>query len=327
MDMIETKRAERARRIASLPRVYHQALTAHDTLILSTPISEIVKNVQSNLWDPVDILHAYGKRALKAQSATNCLTEIMFTDAEQWARTVNKSTSAPLAGVPISLKDMLHVEGYDSCYGYSSYVGKPAQTDSALVKLLKDAGAIPFVKTTTPITLLSFESWSALFGITKNPHVPTHSPGGSSGGEAALLAFGGSRIGIGTDVAGSVRVPAHFSGVYSIKASTGRIPRTNSGSSVPGQEGVPAVYSPMARTLEDLETLWRAIVSMKPWEYDHSCHPIPWREIKFSDKLKWGVMWSDGMVPPSPACERALRMVIDVLRKDGHEIVDLLSIL
>lgn len=243
-------------------------MTAQDTTILSVPISEIVKNVQAELWDPVDILHAYGKRALKAQATTNCLTEIMLTDAEKWASAVDKS--GPLAGVPISLKDTLHVEGYDSCYGYSSFVGKPAQADSILVKLLKDAGAVPFVKTTTPITLLSFESWTALFGVTTNPHVSTHTPGGSTGGEAALLAYGGSRIGIGTDVAGSVRVPAHFSGIYTIKASTGRIPRTGSGTSAPGQEGVLSVYSPMARTLEDLETVWRAIVSMKPWEYDHS---------------------------------------------------------
>lgn len=243
-------------------------MTAHDTTILSAPVSDIVKNVQTNLWDPVDVLHAYGKQALKAQATTNCLTEIMFADAEKWTRDVNKS--GPLAGMPISLKDTLNVQGYDSCYGYSSQVSKPAKTDSILVKLLKDAGAIPFVKTTTPITLLSYESWSPLFGITTNPHVSTHTPGGSTGGEAALLAYGGSRIGIGTDVAGSVRVPAHFSGVYTIKASTGRIPRTGSGTSIPGQEGVPAVYSPMARTLEDLETIWKAIVSMKPWEYDHS---------------------------------------------------------
>lgn len=176
----------------------------------------------------------------------------------------------PLAGVPISLKDTLHVKGYDTCYGYSSLANNPSTHDSTFVRLLKDAGAIPFVKTTTPITLLSFESSTSLWGKTKNPYNTSYTPGGSSGGEGALLAFGGSRVGIGTDVAGSVRVPAHFSGVWTIKASTGRMPRTGSGTSIPGQEGVPAVYSPMARTLEDLETVWRGIVQMKPWEYDHS---------------------------------------------------------
>ena len=106
--------------------------------------------------------------------------------------------------------------GWDSCIGYSAWVGKPVEKDSALVRLLRDAGAVPFVKTNVPITLLSFESHSDLFGRTTNPYKNTHSPGGSTGGEAALLAYGGSRLGIGTDVAGSVRVPAHYSGVYTI---------------------------------------------------------------------------------------------------------------
>ena len=82
------------------------------------------------------------------------------------------------------------------------------QKDSALIRLLKDAGAVPFVKTNVPITLLSFESTNDVFGRTTNPHSKDYSPGGSTGGEAALLAYGGSRLGIGTDVAGSVRAPA-----------------------------------------------------------------------------------------------------------------------
>lgn len=162
------------------------------------------------------------------------------------------------------------VQGYDSCIGYSAWVGKPFKKDSALVRLLRDAGAVPFVKTNIPITLLSFESVNDVFGRTTNPHKSTHSPGGSTGGEAALLAYGGSRIGIGTDVAGSVRVPAHYSGIYSIKASIGRFPRTGNATSMIGSEGVPAVYSPMARTIEDLEYFWKAVVGMEPWKYDHS---------------------------------------------------------
>ncbi|KAF8526593.1 amidase signature domain-containing protein [Hysterangium stoloniferum] len=317
---LDWKQRERAERIASLPPVYHQALTASDVTILSTPVSDLVQKVQSGTWDPVEVLRSYGKKTLKAQEATNCLTEIMIGDAEKWAKNVNKT--APLAGVPVSLKDTLAVQGYDTCFGYSSLAGKPATKESALVRLLRDAGAVPFVKTAVPITLLSFESHSSVFGAARNPHVRTHTPGGSTGGEAALLAFGGSRIGIGTDVAGSVRVPAHFSGIYTIKASTGRCPRTGGGTSIPGQEGVPPVYSPMARTLEDLEYFWKVLVSMEPWEYDHSCHPIPWRDINLQGKkLTWGVMLDDGVVPPSPACERALRMVVDLLGKNGHRVI------
>ncbi|KAG5653307.1 hypothetical protein H0H81_001267 [Sphagnurus paluster] len=205
----------------------------------------------------------------------------MIQSGENWAKECNRK--GPLAGIPVSLKDTTGVAGWDSAIGYSAWVGKPLQKDSTLVRLLRDAGAVPYVKTNVPITLMSGETWSDLFGRTTNPHKKTHSPGGSTGGEAALLAFGGSRIGVGTDVAGSVRIPAHFSGVYSIKASVGRFPRTGNTTSIAGQEGVPAVYSPMARTLGDLETFWKAI-----------CLVMPWRDFDTKQPLKWGVMWDDG---------------------------------
>lgn len=224
----------------------------------------------------------------------------------------------------MSLTQTVSVRGWDGCIGYSAWVGRPAESDSALVRLLRDAGAVPFVKTNVPITLLSFESASDVFGRTTNPHKQTHSPGGSSGGEAALLAYGGSRIGIGTDVAGSVRVPAHYSGVYSIKASVGRFLKTGSSTSMPGQEGVAPVYSPMARTLEDLDYFWKAIMSMQPWTYDHSVLPLPWRDVDISSKpLKWGVMWNDGVVTPSPACRRALEIVTNALSEHGHQVIDM----
>lgn len=262
------KQDEQTQRISRLPESYHGSLTEEDREILNSSVSSIVYNVQSGKWTASQVLLSFGRKALKAHEATNCLTEIMIDSAEGWAKTSVKN--GPLSGVPISLKDTVCVQGYDACIGYSSWVGKPAVKDSALVRLLRDAGAVPFVKTNIPVTLLSFESKSDVFGRTKNPHVSSFSPGGSSGGEAALLALGGSRIGIGTDVAGSVRIPAHYSGVYTIRASAFRFMKTGNATSMPGQEGVPAVNSPMARTLEDLETFWKAVFTMKPWTYDHS---------------------------------------------------------
>lgn len=162
--------------------------------------------MQAGTLAPLDVLRTYGKQALRAHAATNCLTEVLIAKAEGWAKTCN--TQGPLAGMPISVKDTVGFAGEDACIGYSAWVGRPMPRDSALVRLLKDAGAVPFVKTNVPITLLSFESANDVFGTTTNPHNRNYSPGGSTGGEAALLAYGGSRLGIGTDVAGSVRAPA-----------------------------------------------------------------------------------------------------------------------
>lgn len=159
-------------------------------------------------------------------------------------------------------------------------------------------GAVPYAKTALPVTLLSFESANALWGHCLNPHVPEYSPGGSTGGESALIALGG-RIGIGSDVAGSVRVPAAWSGIYSLRCSTGRWPKAGIRTSMPGQEGVPSVCSPMARTLNDLTYFTRSIIQMQPWKYDYSVHPISWREEdeQPEEKLRIGVMYGDGESP------------------------------
>jgi Asp-tRNA(Asn)/Glu-tRNA(Gln) amidotransferase A subunit family amidase len=263
------KQKEREDRINGLQPAYHAALTPSDQEIVSHDVASLVAKVQSGDLDPEDVLLAYSKRALEAHRKTNCLTEVMISEAQALARECNRA--GPLAGTPVSLKDTVGVAGFASCMGYSSPSRLvPFQKDAAIVRLLRDAGAYPFVKTNVPITLLSFESSSDVWGRTTNPYSPGHSPGGSTGGEAALLALGGSRLGIGTDVAGSVRIPAHYSGIYTIKASTHRFPKSGCTTSVVGQEGVSAVYSPMTRTLEDLDTFWRAVVGMKPWEYDHS---------------------------------------------------------
>jgi Asp-tRNA(Asn)/Glu-tRNA(Gln) amidotransferase A subunit family amidase len=175
-------------------------------MIVSQLASVTVSKVQSGELDPVDVLQAYGKKAIHAHNATNCLTEILLPEAEQWAKQCNRQ--GPLAGMPVSFKDTVGVAGWDACIGYSAWVGMPVKKDSGLVRLLRDAGAVPFVKTNVPITLLSLESSNDVFGRCTNPHSKNYAAGGSSGGEAALLAFGGSRLGIGTDVAGSVRGPA-----------------------------------------------------------------------------------------------------------------------
>ena len=323
----QQKQDERASRIKSLPAPYHGPILTQDKLILSKSIEELVHDVHEGDIQPVDILRSYGKAAIAVHKKTNCVTEVMIVEAEKWAKSgINRQ--GPLAGIPVSLKDSMGVGGFDSSAGYSCNTGKPLQHDGGVVKLLKDAGAIPYVKTNLPVTLLSFESTNDVWGRSTNPHNSKYSPGGSTGGEAALLAAGGGRIGIGSDVAGSVRVPAHFSGIYSLRCSTGRWPKAGFTTSMPGQEGVPSVFSPMARTLEDLIYFTESVMSMKPWVYDHSVHALPWRELPSSifDKdpqAKVGVLRTDGVVKPSPACARALEEVVSALKADGCTVEDI----
>ncbi|KAI9800506.1 MAG: hypothetical protein M1825_004054 [Sarcosagium campestre] len=319
------KQRERTERISSLPSQYKAPLTRIEREILDKPIEDLVRDVHNRAFRPIDILRSFGKAAISAHQKTNCLTEVLLSDAEEWTRS-QINLNGPLAGIPVSLKDSIVVGGYDATVGYSSRAFNPYKEDGAIVRLLKDAGAVPHVKTNIPITLLSFESANDVWGRTLNPHNTEFSPGGSTGGEAALIALGGSRIGIGSDVAGSVRVPAHFSGIYALRSSTGRWPKSGMSTSMPGQEGVPSVFSPMTKTLPDMAYFYKSILSMKPWEYDHSVHPIPWRDelyrsIQASPSLRIGVLESDGVVPPSPACARALTLTTAALAAQGHTII------
>ncbi|KAL0256262.1 hypothetical protein SLS55_008654 [Diplodia seriata] len=324
------KQAERASKIANLPAEYQSPLLPSERSILRKPIQELVQEVHGRVTNPVDVLRAYSKVAVAAQRKTNCLTEILFPDAEQWLDRGEINLQGPLAGIPVSLKDSIAVGGFDVSVGYSSNTGKPYEKDGSMVRILKDAGAVPFVKTNLPVTLLSFESTNDVWGRTTNPHNHKYSPGGSTGGESALLAFGGSRIGIGSDVAGSVRAPAHFSGCYSLRCSTGRWPKMGMNTSMPGQEGIASVFSPMARTLNDLHYFTASFIRMKPWEYDHTVHPIEWRQnvtAEYLEKKKYrvGVMRTDALsaeghdvfdvTPPSPY--EALKIASHLLNSDG----------
>ncbi|KAL8924184.1 MAG: hypothetical protein Q9172_002806, partial [Xanthocarpia lactea] len=350
------KQLERSNRIANLSPGYHGPVSSSDRQILDKPIEELVQDVHKEAIKPIDILRSYGKLAIKAHAKTNCLTEVMINPgAEKWIEGIN--LKGPLAGIPVSLKDTIIVGGFDTSVGYSRYTGKPYPQDGTMVRILKDAGAVPYVKTNCPITLLSFESANDVWGRTTNPHNTNYSPGGSTGGESALLAYGGGRIGVGSDVAGSVRVPAHFAGIYSLRCSTGRWPKMGTNTSMPGQEGIPSVFSPMARTLPDLVYFTKSMIGMKPWDYDHTVHPIPWRTDLFNSTkdqktLRIGVMETDGsytlipqtpqpnpslnkgggsrftnpnpkpgVVPPSPACARALSTVTTALSSSGHTII------
>jgi Amidase len=142
------KQSERASRLAHLPQDYHSPLTATDTSILSAPIAQLVADVHAERISPTSIIRAYGKVAVKAHDRTNCLTEVLFPEAEAAVKGNNEgegvNLKGPLAGVPVSLKDSLCVHGFDTTIGYSRFTGQPAEGDGAIVKLLKEAGEFSF---------------------------------------------------------------------------------------------------------------------------------------------------------------------------------------
>lgn len=214
--------------------------------------------------------------------------------------------------------------------GFVSHVGSPALEDATLAELLQTkAGAVFYVKTNVPTAMMMAETVNNVMGRTVNPLNRRLTSGGSSGGESALIAFRGSPLGVGTDIGGSLRIPAACTGLFTLRPSFGRFPTLSCRSGMPGQEAVQSVNGPLARTLGDLEIYCRAVVGAEPWnDADPRCLPIPWRlspNLALSTpttKLKFAVMWDDGMALPTPPVTRALRQTVDALAAAGHDIVE-----
>ena len=174
--------------------------------------------------------------------------------------------------------------------------------------------------------MLYVESRNPIFGQTSNPWSPVHGPGGSSGGEAAAIAAGMSPLGIGTDIGGSIRVPAHFCGIAGLKPTLDRLPMRGAASGIPGQEAVRAQCGPMARTTADLALLMSALDPLRMSALDGRVPPLDWRAQSLSgrsstDRLRVGLCIDDGMVKPSIAVVRGLERAARALRERGCEVV------
>ncbi|KAF1993945.1 acetamidase [Amniculicola lignicola CBS 123094] len=303
--------------------------TPRELDITDSTATAILCKIAGGTWSAEEVTRSFCKRAAAAQQLTNCLSEIFFAEAIESAKILDENfrktgkVVGPLHGLPISLKDNFNVVGRDSTVGFTSLVGQPATYNSTLVELLEAQGAVRYCKTNVPTAMMIAESVNNVYGRTTNPLNRKLTSGGSSGGESALIAFGGSPLGVGTDIGGSLRIPAACTGIFTLRPSFGRFPTQRCRSGLAGQEAVQSVNGPMSKTLGDIVLFAKTVVDAQPWLQDPKCLPIPWRSVeKKKKKLKLAVLWDDGMVAPTPPVARALRETVEKLNKAGHEILD-----
>jgi amidase len=211
-------------------------------------------------------------------AVTELLTERALAEAEAAdAELARREEVGPLHGVPFSIKDSIELAGTRCTGGTLGRKNAPLSTeDATLVARIRRAGAIPMAKTNLPDLLFAFETDNLIFGTTNNPYDVTRTSGGSSGGEAALIAACGSPMGLGSDAAGSVRLPAAFCGVAGIKPTSGRLPRT--GHFPPAGGWIEQIWQigPMARRVEDLIALMGLLVGSDG--QDHTASDMPFTD-------------------------------------------------
>jgi Asp-tRNA(Asn)/Glu-tRNA(Gln) amidotransferase A subunit family amidase len=230
---------------------------------------------------------------------------------------------APLYGVPITIKECHHVAGTCSTAGCEGLAGHRAEADSLMVARLRRAGAIILGKSNVPQLMLYLETDNPVYGRTNNPWNPERSPGGSSGGEAALIASGCSPLGLGSDIGGSIRVPSHFAGICGLKPTSGRLSVQGSADQLlfPGMEAILDQPGPMARHVADLALAMQVLAA--PGQADPTVPPVPWHDpaavaIK---GLRVGLYTDDGFLSASPALRRAVTEAGRALEEMGAAVV------
>ncbi|CAD5226942.1 unnamed protein product [Bursaphelenchus xylophilus] len=298
--------------------------------IVGLDFKNLRESLQQGKYTAVVVLKAFAWKALNENARINCLAEFLlesFEKAEELDKKYGSLSQKPtLFGLPFSVKGNFYVKGYDCTCGLSKFLGAP-QTDSCtLVTSLEELGAVPFVLTNVPQALLSFVCSNPVYGTTKNPKNEGRSPGGSSGGEAALLAAGGSSFATGSDLAGSLRIPSAFCGLVSLKPTQDRVTVRHACQGVPGRGRMALAYGFITKSVDEQIYLLEQILGYE--DFHKSCPtavPMPLRtdiiHETVNKKLRIGYFSDDGFLKPSPGCERAVIETVEKLKAEGHELV------
>jgi fatty acid amide hydrolase len=229
----------------------------------------------------------------------------------------------PLHGVPVTVKDQFDVAGLPTTFGVTRLAQPPADADGRMVAALRAAGAIVLGKTNVPQTLGAIETGNAMFGRTNNPWDLSRTPGGSSGADGALVAAGAIPLSLGADYGGSLRIPAAWNGVCTLKPTARRLPTDRAPiRSAGGEEGIIAQPGPLARTTADVLLALRVLIDAIVARSSGSNPPVPWREPPASGVagLRVALLTEVDGFTPSPAIRRALQEAATGLRSAGATV-------
>jgi fatty acid amide hydrolase len=293
--------------------------------------TELAAELAAGRQSSVAITSSFLARIAAVEGRVNAFTEVLQAEALAAAQRADEErrqghVRGPLHGLPVTIKESIGMAGHASTLGVPSRRNERAPEDAVIVQLLREAGAVLLGRTNVSQLLLFHESRNPVFGQTANPWDTARGPGGSSGGEAAALAAGESVLGVGTDIGGSIRVPAHFAGVAGLKPTLDRWSNLGLYTAIQGQEVVRSQVGPMARNARDLALLFTALDPVAMSAADPRVPPLPWKDPASFDlrSLRVGYYVDDGIVPSSKAVARAVREAASALEACGAKVVPFL---
>jgi Asp-tRNA(Asn)/Glu-tRNA(Gln) amidotransferase A subunit family amidase len=287
--------------------------------------ASMAEQIRQKKLSPVELIEAHLARIEELNPKLNAFVHVDVERARQQARVAeaavrNGEQLGVLHGVPLSIKSSMEVAGLRWEAGTKLRAGIVGERDAPLVVRLRQAGAIILGVTNAPELLMAWETDNLLYGRTNNPWDLTRTPGGSSGGEAAAIAAGMSAGGVGSDGGGSIREPAHFSGICGLKPTPGRIPATGHFPASVGPFALLGVVGPMARNMDDLKILFE--VMQGPDDGDPSAAPVPlrWPDKDELKRVRVGYFEDDGRTPVTPETRVAVRTAAEALRRAGFQV-------
>lgn len=275
-----------------------------------------------------ELLAMYVERCERLGPSLNAVVTLAVERAQREAFAADEATAhgrmtGPLHGVPFTVKDALMTEGIRSACGSPDMAQFVPAEDAAAVQRLRAAGGIVFGKTNTPLWCLDVQTHNAVFGVTSNPWDRGRTCGGSSGGSAAAVAAGLTGFDVGTDIGGSVRIPAHFCGTYSLKPTFGIVPQRGYIDHLGGSSIEPDlnVIGPLARSGEDLSLLIDVLAGQGAPVSEGWSLRLPAPRPGLAD-CRVGTWFSDPRCPPSEAYATLLTSLQDKLAAAGVRVAD-----
>ncbi len=290
------------------------------------PAAEAAQHIRAGTLSPVTLMRAVLDAAHAIQPALNPFVTLMEQQALDAAATAERDAAAgrfagPLHGIPISIKDQVDVEGVPTTHGSAIFAGNVAAADDVVVARLRAAGAIPFAKTRLPEFGHKGLTDGPSFGVTRNPWDPARTSGGSSGGAAVALACGAGPLALGTDGAGSIRIPAACCGVVGLKPTLGQVPWQQAADAF----GNYTYAGPMARTVTDAALMLSVMGgpdSSDPWTLNRAPLPPPKFIGNDLQGLRIGVIARAANPMVQSEMSRNAQESIDVLTECGATAVD-----
>jgi amidase len=285
---------------------------------------ELAARIAARELSAREVVEAHLARIAEHNPHLNAVVRVLADDARAAAAEADRRVAAggplgPLHGVPVTIKENVDLAGTPTTFGVRALAGSVAAVDAPVVERLRAAGAIPIGRTNLPDMGLRVHTDSSLHGLTRNPWSPRHTAGGSSGGEASALAAGLTPLGVGNDIGGSLRNPAHCCGIASIRPTQGLVPHADS---LPPEDPVfagqmMATEGPMARRVADVRLALGVIAGAHPRDPWSVPAPAP---VPRPARLRVAVMAEPPGGPVHPAVRAAVTRAADALDRAGCEV-------